>query len=74
MLLNWVILLNRWRCLKSRATTRNVWAYVKSPYHALYNTLTVSKQIHSNKQENNRISDANFIKYERNSNFIVKQL
>lgn len=37
-------------------------------------TQIVSKQIHSNEQENNKINDANMIKYETNSDSAWKQL
>jgi len=40
---------------------------------ALYTLQIVSKQLHCDKQEKTLI-DANFIKYEANSNFALKQL
>ncbi len=40
-------------------------------YSTLYNT---DSQLHSTKEENNRINDADFFKYETNSNSSVKQL
>jgi len=40
----------------------------------LYSIQNVSKQLHRDKQENNRINDADFVKYEMNSDSAVKQL